>query len=474
MIIRHKDLFIPTEKDGDPFENCKLGRKKYAEVLTSIVESYADGFVLAVNNPWGEGKSTFIKMWCQQLKNKEFQTLYFNAWENDFQEDVLIALLAELGVLKDTKDEAKFKKVLEKATPLIKNVGVGLLKGLSKKAGLEEAVQAMFEGVVEATVNGLENEIESYTTRKRGIEDFKNSLKEFVDAVDNEKPIVFFIDELDRCRPNYAVQILEQIKHLFSVEGIVFVLSIDKEQLGHAVRGVYGSDLIDANEYLRRFIDVEFSLPKSSTKDIVKYFYEYFDFGSYFNNSERRRNDFASEKENFIKFSEILFRSDNIAIREIEKIFVHARLSLRTHPHKSYVFPGMFLFLIYIKSKNSVFFNSILAKKYTTQNLIIELEKMFPSSVTSRGEIDVVTLMLIQIALSYNDYYFPEDRLGKKIYEEVERNIYQLTIDISLDDSVNKERSNKMLRYIDSMFGFHTADFDYMINKIQLLDNLIT
>ncbi|WP_067145443.1 KAP family P-loop NTPase fold protein [Pseudotamlana agarivorans] len=474
MKIKHKDPIIPPEEGTDPFENCKLGRKPYAEVLTSIVESYADGFVLAINNPWGEGKSTFVKMWRQHLINDKFQTLYFNAWENDFQENVLITLLAELEVLKDSVDEKNFKKVLEKATPLIKNVGLGLLKGLSKKAGLEEVVQAMIDGTIDATLDGLENEIESYTKRKKGIEEFKKSLKAYVETVDKDKPVVFFIDELDRCRPNYAVKVLEQIKHLFAVPGIVFVLSIDKVQLGHAVRGVYGSDLIDANEYLRRFIDIEFALPKSSTSDVVKHFYEYFDFESYFSNSDRRRNDFASERDDFIKFSELLFKTEGIALREIEKIFVHARLSLRTHPHQSYVFPGMLLFLIYIKSNNSNFFNAILAKKHTTQDLIIELEKMFPSSIISDVERNVVILMLIQMALSYNDYYFQENRFNNKIYVEPQRGDYQLTITINLDNSDNKEQSNRMLKHFDSMFGFQTADFNYIIKKIQLLDNLIT
>lgn len=65
---------------------------------------------------------------------------------------------------------------------------------------------------------------------------------------------MFIIDELDRCRPRYAVEVLEQIKHLFSVPGIVFVLSIDKVQLGNAIRGFYGSDLIDADEYYKNQI----------------------------------------------------------------------------------------------------------------------------------------------------------------------------------------------------------------------------
>ena len=294
--IKHNDILIPI--DGtDPFVNCKLKRKEYARVLTDVVSLYSDGFVLAVNNKWGTGKTTFIKMWEQYLKNEKFQTLYFNAWENDFQSDVLVALLAELEILADSNTKAGFKKVLSKATPLIKKVGIGLAKGLAKKVGADEMIQAIIEGAAEVTLEGLEDKIESYTNRKRGIQDFRDTLKAYVKQLSNNKPVVFIIDELDRCRPSYAVEVLEQIKHLFSVEGIVFVLSIDKEQLGNAIRGVYGSDRIDADEYLKRFIDLEYNIPNPDIASFVNYLYNYYGLNEFYELDSRQKNsNFKNEK----------------------------------------------------------------------------------------------------------------------------------------------------------------------------------
>src|SRR5690554_3950746 len=96
MKIKHSELEIP---EVNPFEHCKLNRKQYASILTDIVSIYSDGFVLAINNEWGTGKTTFVKMWQQYLKNKDFQTVYFNAWENDFDRNPLIAILSELKTL---------------------------------------------------------------------------------------------------------------------------------------------------------------------------------------------------------------------------------------------------------------------------------------------------------------------------------------------------------------------------------------
>ena len=72
MNIKHHEIEIPTDT---PFVNCKLNREPYAKVFTEIVSSYADGFVFAINNEWGTGKTTFAKMWKQQLNNEGFQTI---------------------------------------------------------------------------------------------------------------------------------------------------------------------------------------------------------------------------------------------------------------------------------------------------------------------------------------------------------------------------------------------------------------
>ena len=74
------------------------------------------------------------------------------------------------------------------------------------------------------------------------------------------RPLIVVIDELDRCRPSYAVELLEVAKHLFAVDHIVFVLAVNRSELAHSIRALYGSGF-DAEGYLRRFFDVDFRLP---------------------------------------------------------------------------------------------------------------------------------------------------------------------------------------------------------------------
>src|SRR5699024_5383994 len=152
MKIKHQELEIPKQ---NPFEQCKLGRKQYALILTDIVNIYADGFVLAINNEWGTGKTTFVKMWRQHLENKDFQTIYFNAWENDFDSNPLVAIISELKTLTNTDNKAVFKSVVEKGAVLVKNVAPAVLKAIANKYLDSEAIANAIENTTKGATEIL-------------------------------------------------------------------------------------------------------------------------------------------------------------------------------------------------------------------------------------------------------------------------------------------------------------------------------
>lgn len=415
MSLKHNSIEIP--KDGsDPFVNCKLERSKYANVLTSIVSEYNSGFVLAIDNKWGTGKTTFVKMWRQKLINESFSTLYFNAWENDFQEDVMIALLSELEELKSKGDET-FIKLVEKSATFLKKVFPAVIKGVASKAISENGVDEVLGAVTEFTAEEIESQIKNFNDKKRGINDFRTLLEKFVDNVDDKKPVIFIIDELDRCRPRYAVEVLEQIKHLFSVPGIVFVLSIDKVQLGNAIRGFYGSDLIDSDEYLRRFIDLEYSIPEPNKRLMVNYLYEYYKFYQFFENPNRSRQ-FMSDESNFKNFATSISYNSNFTLRKMEKLFSLSRVALKTIELRNYVFPDVFLLLVYLKIEEAHIFRAICDKEFTVQELIDKIEALFGNN----REDDNISYLyaIVGISLAYHNYYY-ENIYPKPLFD-VEKN----------------------------------------------------
>lgn len=168
-----------------------------------------------------------------------------------------------------------------------------------------------------------------YQSKKDNLVSFKNQLSEFVASEANEKPVFFFIDELDRCNPHYAVKLLERVKHLFEVPNIIFVLAVNINQLQYAVQGFYGSSNIDGKEYLRRFIDIEYTLPAPNMEEYCKYLFDAYDFGIFFNHESRMWNrDFQSEEQFFNNISSDITVASNISLRTANKIFAYTRLKV--------------------------------------------------------------------------------------------------------------------------------------------------
>ena len=96
------------------------------------------------------------------------------------------------------------------------------------------------------------------------------------------RPLVVVIDELDRCRPSYAIELLEVAKHLFTVDHIVFALAVNRAELAQSVRALYGASF-DAKGYLRRFFDVDFRLPEVDRKAFIEATLNAIQIDDYFN-----------------------------------------------------------------------------------------------------------------------------------------------------------------------------------------------
>ena len=274
--IRHDEIEVPA---GDPFKNDLLGRDEIEPVLTSFALNLEGSCVLALNGPWGCGKTTFIRMWGEKLREVGCPVFYFNAWQNDYVEDPLIPLISSLtGSDEEVPPGAQLK--MEKIRQIANGIG---------RRALPAAVKALTYGAldlsdsVEAAIgDGLagiaEDQLASYESSKKMLLELRSCLEELVVSLSNEtskqqddseedlRPLVLFIDELDRCRPSFAVNLLERVKHALDVDGILFVLGIDRQQLAHSVTGFYGSSF-DGDRYLNRFIDIDFHLPSSAKTD---------------------------------------------------------------------------------------------------------------------------------------------------------------------------------------------------------------
>ncbi|QOJ21287.1 MAG: hypothetical protein HRU77_11690 [Gammaproteobacteria bacterium] len=270
-----------------------LQRKKYADFLTQYLIAKKGPFVININAPWGSGKTFFIEHWCEDLK-KEHPCVLFNAWENDFSNDPLLSVISciekDLSPLLSVtdKNDKKINSGLSKAGKYLKSIAPILARAAVSKAigkdGLEELQQLNEKdekAATEIVEKVTEQLIQNNKAVEKAIESFGKSLEELIEKLTRnqeylKKPLFIFIDELDRCRPLYAIELLERIKHLFGVPGIVFVIATDTEQLKHSINAIYGSGF-DSTTYLRRFFDQSYALSLPDYVEYAKLLFQGFD-----------------------------------------------------------------------------------------------------------------------------------------------------------------------------------------------------
>ena len=367
MKNKHQDIEIPEQ---DPFKYDRLERQSHAENFESIVSLYEEtGCVIALDGLWGTGKTTFVRMMLQDMRNKGFKPLYYNAWETDYMTDPLAAILGEMHEVLPNNE--KWNDLLSTGGKIALNIGSGVLKSVLKnKLGVDT------DAIVEEVADTLKEQIDGYTNQKQSFKDFKKALIDYVvDNTSEGRPVVFFIDELDRCNPRYAVQVLERVKHLFDIPNMVFVLIINKQQLQHAICGYFGTANMDAENYLRRFFDIEYQLPDVDKEEYCKILYQEYSLGSLIQSPERKSHyDLQHEANIFWELMLSLVQYSDFDLRTIDKIFAQTSLVLHTYNNSEFIFPNTFLLLIYIRYFNYSLYQQIRDNKLTLAEFVLNLD----------------------------------------------------------------------------------------------------
>lgn len=256
----------------------RLDRARYAEFLTNYLaaEGKQRNYVLNLNAEWGAGKTWFIKRWYMELK-AHYPTVYIDAWQQDFSDDPLLTVIS--SIIEQLKEEAGSPQLSPylstKLASLLKATAPIVTKALFKKVSginideVQEVITADDAGKL------VESLFQDTRKKTEAVQLLKHEIKQWVEAIIGKKkkqaPAFILIDELDRCRPSYAVEMLETIKHIFDIPGVVFVLATDTEQLQHAIKVIYGEGF-DAQTYLGRFFKRRFYLNKCPSHFLIEKF----------------------------------------------------------------------------------------------------------------------------------------------------------------------------------------------------------
>jgi KAP P-loop domain-containing protein len=270
----------PTDENVlELLENDSIGRKESVfQFVRLLTHMKGDCYTVALNGDWGSGKTFFIKQvkmildtfnpnfnmeeeMREKVKNSYlnhggekldlYATVYYDAWACDNHEDPILSLVYAAVQSRPELDLEKEPRIIEAATLVIDAVTGKNLTSL---------------------IDGFKKmQPENFLAAIKESEALKGRIREFINSLVAERGnrLVIFIDELDRCKPDYAVRFLERIKHYFDDERITFVFAINSTQLMWTVRNYYGNGF-DATKYLDKFFDIPIAMPTADYDRFIR------------------------------------------------------------------------------------------------------------------------------------------------------------------------------------------------------------
>jgi len=276
----------PTTKEKTDL----LDRQEFVDRMIFVAETLSrnkKSVCYALNGAWGVGKSFVLDMFETQANKigqegttfSRFLIFHYNCWEYDYYEEPVIAIVASMLDQIEENVNLLQEKDRSRIINVLKVVGNGLfhkaIQLIEEKYGIPvgKVADIVTEGVAAAdSEREKKHSFDQYMSFKETL----NDLQQAIHSLAEDQTVIFVVDELDRCLPEYTIKVLERLHHLFdSIPNVQVILSVDKEQLQHTVKQIYGEET-SAEKYLAKFIDFEIKLDKGIIKDFfAKRFKEY-------------------------------------------------------------------------------------------------------------------------------------------------------------------------------------------------------
>lgn len=268
--------------------NNILERNPYIHNFILMLLNIEKGGVIAIDGEWGSGKTYFVHQvkWLLDSANEnidsdiknvlnstspkldniighKYKVFYYDAWKHDKSNNPFFTLLRSMilafgGIDYFKKEMGFIKSLLKGASHIVKGV-------------TPIDVESIFKGT--KTLCGINDD--DQFSELEFIEQMDVQVNSFLDYICEGQydKLVIFIDELDRCKPSFAVELLEIIKHYFNHDKVIFVLSTNLSEFQYCIKQYYG-DGFNGWKYLDRFIDLRLTLPTISTEDYYKYLWQ--------------------------------------------------------------------------------------------------------------------------------------------------------------------------------------------------------
>lgn len=299
-----------------------LDRQDFVERLINVAESLANNkknACYAIDGSWGVGKSFVLDLFEEQLSIinsqetvlSKYLVFRYNSWKYDYYEEPLVAIVASMLDQIDEKVNLLSSETKSKVKGILKAIICGVSSRVSdsvkEHTGIDlQVIKNVIDNGNEDAAKEIESnhEFDSYFAFKKLLQ----RMKETMASLAENQTIIFVVDEMDRCLPEYTIKVLERLHHVFDdVPNIQVIMSIDKMQLGNVVNQIFGNNT-STEKYLAKFIDFELKLDAGS-------FNERFDakFDYYVNKFKIKVN--GTKLEDISAFKRIVFEGMDVRNR---------------------------------------------------------------------------------------------------------------------------------------------------------------
>lgn len=347
-------------ENKEPFDCLFENRRIFGKSLIEFIKnSESNDKVISIDADWGYGKTTFMNELQKGLKEEEFTVFTYNSWENDFESDPLKSFVQELipqmmeasdyserpGLVKAIFGIAglanEIVRVGSKVIPLFTKVKIPEIDILKSAKNIKDNIKYLEE------INPEDIDIQCY----KEVSFYKSLKKKFIERLDivqkeisPNKKVIILIDELDRCRPNFAIELLEIVKHLFNTDNYMFIFTISSKQLKESVKQIYGN-AYDEKGYFRRFFDYEFYLPEPNKEEYFKSYFIKHELFRYVYKYIEPYNFSLRDYDKIIQFIKLVVKI--YKVHKIDEIlYLSFFISIK------FLDPNLFTYLLNKKSEN--------------------------------------------------------------------------------------------------------------------------
>lgn len=270
MKMRNLDLKLNEENIHYVLKNNFINRNRYISSFLKLINGLEENKIIALDGEWGSGKTWFVKS-VEYLMNSEsnnelnivdkeimnkvkdkYMTFYYNAWENDDAKSAMLSLIYKL--INDSclqKNESEVGAIPRLLNTVIKFVTNGAID-------------------IKEDIFGEQWNNKQITDCIKTSEVIKETFKKIIDnlLIENKNRLLIIIDEIDRCKPTFAIDLLENIKHFYDDNRIIFLVTTNNKALASSVCKIYG-EKYDGALYLDRIFDINLELPSNYIQDYI-------------------------------------------------------------------------------------------------------------------------------------------------------------------------------------------------------------